>query len=194
MWREECRWFLDLREWSELDTALGEDAFLVGVFDFAHLGDGVGEFDESGVGVAAGENDVGHLGLAAEDVGDGLGREHLVADGVVDLVEDDEVPVAGEDGVGGFGPGGFDHADVFGIGLGAADFDEAAAHLFDDEAAVGGFVEDFGGVELAVVPGAFEELQDQDAHAVAGGAEGSSEGGGGLALAGAGVDQDQSAS
>ena len=26
-------------------AALGEDAFLVGVFDFAHFGDGVGEFD-----------------------------------------------------------------------------------------------------------------------------------------------------
>jgi hypothetical protein len=26
----------------ELDAALGEDAALVGVFDFAHLGDGVG--------------------------------------------------------------------------------------------------------------------------------------------------------
>ena len=103
------------------------------MFDFAHLGDGVGEFDEEGVGVAAGEDDVGHLGLAAEDFGDGFGGEHLVADGVVDLVEDDEVPVAGEDGGGGFGPGVFDQADVFGVGLGAAYFDEAAAELLDDE-------------------------------------------------------------
>jgi len=31
---------------SELDAALGEDAFLVGVFDFAHFGDGVGEVDQ----------------------------------------------------------------------------------------------------------------------------------------------------
>ena len=103
------------------------------MFDFAHFGDGVGEFDEEGVGVAAGEDDVGHLGLAAEDFGYGFGVEHLVADGVVDLVEDDEVPVAGEDGGGGFGPGGFDEADVFGVGFGAADFDEAAAELLDDE-------------------------------------------------------------
>jgi hypothetical protein len=27
--------------WLELDAALGEDAALVGVFDFAHFGDGV---------------------------------------------------------------------------------------------------------------------------------------------------------
>jgi hypothetical protein len=33
---------LGLRFWLELDTALGEDALAVGVFDFAHLGDGVG--------------------------------------------------------------------------------------------------------------------------------------------------------
>src|ERR1039458_4410312 len=61
----------------ELDAALGEDAFLVGVFDFAHFGDGVGEFDEDGVGIAAGKDNVGHLGFAAEDVGDGFGVEHL---------------------------------------------------------------------------------------------------------------------
>ena len=46
----------------EFDAALGEDAALVGVFDFAHLGDGVGELDEEGVGVAAGEDDVDHFG------------------------------------------------------------------------------------------------------------------------------------
>ena len=85
------------------------------------------------MGVAAGEDDVEHLGLAAEDFGYFFGVEHLVADGVVDLIEDDEVPVAGEDGGGGFGPGVFDHLDVGGIGLGSAYFDEAFAHLFDDE-------------------------------------------------------------
>ncbi len=37
-----------LRAWGGglvLDTALGEDAFLVGVFDFTHLGYGVGDVD-----------------------------------------------------------------------------------------------------------------------------------------------------
>jgi hypothetical protein len=32
--------------WSVLDAALGQDAFLVGVFDFAHFGYGVGDFDQ----------------------------------------------------------------------------------------------------------------------------------------------------
>jgi len=126
---------------SELDAALGEDAFGVGVFDLAHFGDGVGEFDEEGVGVAAGEDDVGHLVLAAEGFGDGFRGEHVVADGVVDLVEDDEVPVAGEDGGDGLVPCGLDEADVFGVGFGAADFDEAAAKLLDDEGGGGGVEE-----------------------------------------------------
>lgn len=43
----------------EFDAALGENTLLVGVFYFAHLGDGdgdgVGEFDEERVSVAAGE-------------------------------------------------------------------------------------------------------------------------------------------
>ena len=81
----------------------------------------------------------------------------------------------------------FDEADVFGVGFGAADFDEAAAHLPNDE--VGRETGD--GVEFAVVPGAFEELEDENAHAVAGGAEGGAEGGGGLAFAGTGVDEDE---
>jgi L-ribulose-5-phosphate 4-epimerase len=44
------------------DAALGEDAFLVGVFDFAHFGYGVGDFYQLWVGVAAGEDDVDHFG------------------------------------------------------------------------------------------------------------------------------------
>jgi hypothetical protein len=48
------------------NTAPGEDALLVGVFYFAHLGHRVGQFDERRVSVAAGEDDVQHLRLAAE--------------------------------------------------------------------------------------------------------------------------------
>ena len=87
-------------------------------------------------------------------------------------------------------PRGLDHADVFGIGLRAADFHEAAAQLLHDEVVAEGLY----GVELAVVPGAFEELQHEHAHAVADGAQCGAHGGGGLAFAGAGVDEDESAS
>jgi hypothetical protein len=71
---------------------------LAGVLDLAHLGDGVGKLDQGGLGVAAGEDDRDHLRFLAEDLGNFFEREHLVADGVVDLVKDDEIPVAGEAG------------------------------------------------------------------------------------------------
>jgi len=177
----------------ELDFAPGEDSFLVGVLDLAHLGDGVGEFDEKWVGVAAGEDDVDAFGFLPEDVGDLFGREHVVADGVVDLVEDDEVPIAGEDGGSGFAPRLFDETEVFGVGLGSSDLDEAAAHLADGAGGILRGSEGGDGVELAMVPGALEELQDEDTHSVAGGTEGGPDGGGGLSLAGAGVDEDESA-
>jgi len=173
---------------SVLDAALREDAFLVGVLHFSHFGDGVCDGNERWVCVAAGEDDVHHFRARFERL-DYLRRvEHAIADGVVDLVEDDHVPVAGEDGGARFGPCFFDEANVFGIGFRTADFDEAAAHLAENEI----FAEGFGGVELAVVPGAFEELQHEDAHAVADCAQCCAHCGSGLALARAGVDEDQS--
>ena len=59
-----------MRRWSVFDATLREDAFLVGVFDLAHFGDGVGEFDEEGVGIAAGENNVQHFRPASKNIGD----------------------------------------------------------------------------------------------------------------------------
>ena len=43
------------------------------------------------------------------------------------------------------------------------------------------------------MPGAFEELQHQDAHSLADGPERGSHGGGGFALAGTGIDHDETA-
>ena len=92
------------------------------------------------MGVAAGEDDVDHLRAGAQGFGDLFRCEHAVADGVVDFVENDQVPFAGEDGFAGFGPGCFDEANVFGVGFRAADFDEAAAHLLEDEVGAEGRV------------------------------------------------------
>jgi len=49
-----------------------------------------------GLGVAAGEDDRDHASFLADDLGGFFEQEHLVADGVVDLVKDNEIPVAGE--------------------------------------------------------------------------------------------------
>ncbi len=173
--------------WSVFDAALGEDAFLVGVFYFAHFGDGVGDFDEGGVGVAAGKDDVQHFRAGEEGGFHFFGIEHFVADGVVDFVEDDEVVVAGEDGGFAFCPGVLDHFEIFRVGFSAADFDEAAAELAKGEVVAEGK----HAVEFADVPGAFEELEHEDAHADADGADAGAEGGSGFAFAGAGVDEDE---
>src|SRR4051794_23237722 len=44
---------------SVLDSLHGLDAFVVGVLDLAHLGDGVGHGDDLVGGVAAGDDDIG---------------------------------------------------------------------------------------------------------------------------------------
>jgi hypothetical protein len=80
-----------------------------------------------------------------------------------------------------------DQLDIFGVGLGAADFDEAAAHLSENEVRAKGD----HGVQLSVVPGAFQELEHQHAHAVANRTQGSAQSGGGLAFAGAGIDEEK---
>src|SRR4051812_9415672 len=139
------------------------------------------------MGAAAGENDVDHLGAVAQGFGHGCRVEHAVVDGVVDFVEDHQVPIAGFDGRTGFGPGFLDHADVFGIGFCAAYFYEAAAHLLEYEIVTKGLY----GIQFAVTPRAFEELEHENAHAVSDGAQSGAERGGGFALAGSGVDEDE---
>jgi hypothetical protein len=108
------------------------------------------------VGVASGEDDVDHLGLLAKDLGDLFRVEHLVAYGVVDLVEHNEIPFLGENRLSGLIPGLPDHANVFGVGLGTTHFHKATPHLPDNDR---GFFrsaerspQSCHGIELAVMP------------------------------------------
>src|SRR5262249_49419696 len=79
------------------------------------------------------------------------------------------------------------HLDICRIGLRSTDLHEAAAHLFHDE-----FVAETGsGIEFAVMPRSFEELQHQHAHAVADRAQCRAHGSGRLTLARAGLDDDE---
>ena len=98
-----------------LYAALGLDALRVGMFDLFHLCYCVGNFYYAGVGVASCQDDVHHLGLLLERGHYYLGIQHLVGDGVIDLVEDYQVPDSGMDGGFGLGPGFLHHAYVFGI-------------------------------------------------------------------------------
>src|SRR5271167_108326 len=140
--------WLSRRSWSVFDPALRLDAFGVSVLHFSHLGHRVRDLNDVGMSVAAGEDDVHHLRFLLQRCDYLLRVKHLVADCVVDLVEDDKIPVAGENLFFGFGPRFFDQADVLGIGYGAADLHEAAAHLLHNEVVAKGSYR----VELAVVP------------------------------------------
>src|SRR5258708_18992054 len=98
-----------------VDPPLSQYTLGVGVFHLAHLGNQVGEFDELGMGVAAGANDVHALRAAFQGFDDLLGVEHLVADGVVDFVEYNEVVLATINGVASRLPAFLPSLDVFRI-------------------------------------------------------------------------------
>src|SRR5258708_15051737 len=172
-----------------VDPPLSQYTLGVRVFHLAHLGDEVGELDELGMGVAAGADDVDALGTVFQSFDDFSGVEHFVADGVVDFVEDDEIVLAAVDGIAAGQPAFLRELYVRRIGFGAADFDEAAAHGTDFKFVV---AEDFGGVELAVMPGTLDELDHEDIEALAHGAKGGTERASGLALARPGVNDEQS--
>src|SRR3989442_13991176 len=141
------------------------------------------------MGAAARADPVDALGAALERLADLVRVKHLVADDVVDLIEHYQIVLAAVNGFAAGLPAFAAEFDVFGVGLCAADFDEAAAHRADFKLVV---AEEFGGVELAVVPRAFNELNHEDAESLADGAEGGAQGAGGLSFARAGINDEQS--
>ena len=67
---------------------------VVGVLDLAQLGDRVGQLDQLGCGVPARGHDVRARGAAADAGHHVVDRDPAVADGVGQLVEDEQVEVA----------------------------------------------------------------------------------------------------
>src|SRR6478672_4437531 len=118
---------------SVLDPFLRHDTLFIGVLDLAHLGHRVGDLDNCRMGIPPGQDNVHHLGFAFQSLHHLGGIEHAVTDGVIDLIQDNQVPGAGMDCLGSFHPGLFYHADILGIGLFGPNFHEAAAHLLHDE-------------------------------------------------------------
>ena len=171
------------------DSPLGLDAFLVGVLNLPHLGDGIGQLNDCRMRVASRQDDMHHFRLLFQGLGD-LGRvQHTVTDGVIDLVQHHQVPLAGKDGLARLVPRFFHHLDVRGIRLRTADFHEPAPHLLHDEVVAEGLHR----VQLAVMPRALEELQHEHFHPLPDRAQGRAHGRGGLAFPRPGVDDDQSA-
>ena len=172
-----------------VDPPLSQYTLGVGVFHLAHFSDQVGKVNKLGVGVSAGADHMDALGAILEGFNDFFGIEHFVAEDVIDFVEDDEIVLAAVDCAAAGLPAFLGKLDVCRIGFGAADFDEAAAHGPNFKLVV---TKHFGGVEFAVVPGTFDELDHEDFETLADSAEGSTQGAGGLALARAGVNDQES--
>src|SRR5580693_4544416 len=150
-------------------TTLGQNALCVRVFDLFHLGHEVGHLHQFGMSVPAGADHVYVLGASAQAF--------------------DDVVCAAVDRVAPCGPALVRHLDVFGVGLGAPDFDEAAAHRTDFEFIV---AEHFGGIEFAVMPRTFDELDHENSQALTDGSERGAERARRLALAWTGVDDQKS--
>ena len=115
--------------------------------------------------------------------------QHAVADGVVNLVEYHHIPVAGENSLATLVPCFFHHADVFGVGLSSADFDETTPKLLHNKVVAKGL----NRIEFSVMPGAFEELKHQDFHAVPHSTEGRSHSRSRFSLASTGIDDNKTA-
>src|ERR1700677_3176544 len=137
--------------------------------------------------ITAREDDMQHLRLLSQYLGHLFRVEHLVPDGVVDLIEHDEIPLTRQNSRSSLVPGLFDHAKILRIGLRPTNLHEAAAQLPDDKV----LAHRGGRIKLAIVPRALEELQNEHAHAIASSAERSAQSRSRLTLARAGIDQDK---
>ena len=82
---------------SELDPGLGLDALLERVLDLAHLRDEVGVVDQLLRRVAAGDDDVRARRARLQELDHLVGREPAVRERVRELVERDDVVLAGGD-------------------------------------------------------------------------------------------------
>src|SRR5689334_9027277 len=107
------------------------------------------------MGVAARQYYMHHFWPLLERFHDRLGREHLVADRVVDLVEDDHVVPATKNLSAGKLPCVLDHPDVLRIGFLGPNLYEPATHGKDLQVVV---TQHLGRVQLAIMPRALNEL------------------------------------
>src|SRR5271154_1013627 len=159
------------------------------MFYLAHFGDEVRGFDQFRMRAASGADDVHAFGALGQGFDDSVGIEHFVADDVIDFVKNDEVVFFAVNLLAAEFPGLLAQLDVFGVGLGTANLDEATAHGPDLEFIV---TEHFGGVKFTVMPGAFDELHHHHAQTLAYGAKSGAQGAGRLPLSRPGINDQQS--
>ena len=78
---------------SVLDSSLRHHALFVGVLYLAHFCHGVGDFQDCRVRISARQDYVYHLRFPLQAFDDLRRIKHAVADGVVNLVQNDKVPM-----------------------------------------------------------------------------------------------------
>src|SRR5438093_11798477 len=161
------------------------------MLDLPHFRHEIRQLDDIGVSVSPGQYYMHHFGLAPKRLDHLSHFQHLVTDGVVDLIEDDEVVFAALDFFRGEPPGFLHQAHIFRIGFFGADFHKAPPHGNNPE---GVLAEPFGRLELAVMPRAFDKLHHQHLEPLAGGPHGRSERRRRLAFPRPRVDDDQALS
>src|SRR5438094_10647936 len=97
---------------SILNSSLRHHALLVGMLHLAHFGDGIRKFNNCRMRVAPRQDHMHHFWLLLQLLGN-LGRiEHVVADGVINLMQYDEVPMTRPYHKLRHSPSLFAHADV----------------------------------------------------------------------------------
>src|SRR5580658_7837884 len=128
-----------------------------------------------------------HLRLVFQALRDFRRIEHTVADGIIDFVEDYQIPRAGLDRPLTLRPCFFHHPHILGVGFLGSDFHETAPHLLHHELVTEGL----HSIEFAIMPRAFEELQHEHFHALPHRPESCAHGGCGLAFAWTGIHDDQ---
>src|SRR5580700_8054165 len=147
---------------SILNPSLRHHTFLVSVFHLTHFGHRIGGLDNCGVSVPSRQDDVNHFRLLLQTLNHFGWVQHAITDRIVNLIQHHQIPLARLDRLLPCSPRLFHHLHIFRIRLLRAHLHKAPPHLFHHKLIPKGL----DSVQLAVVPGAFQELQHQDFHAL----------------------------
>src|SRR5579884_934757 len=169
----------------KLNPLLGLDSFLEGMFDLPHLRDQIGDLDQLFMSVPAGQENMERRRFCFQEFNDLFDFEVVIADDIIDFVENDHLIVSGQR---------LFHPELprflrllpvpFGIFCVPG---EALSHRANLKL----IAEFLRRIELPVMPTPLDKLNHQDLPAVAERSKSGPEGSRGFPLACAGMDHDQ---
>src|ERR1700728_915645 len=135
-------------------------AFFVRVFHLPHLRYRVGGLDNCGMRVPSRQDDMHHLRFLLQALHYFHRIQHAVADGVIDLIQYHQIPLARLDRHLALSPRFFHHLYIFRVRLFCAHLHKSPAHLLHYKLVTKGLHR----IQFTVVPGAFQELQHKYPH------------------------------